>query len=94
MDLHELLTYELSSVTLSLFNLDGSMRKNAKSATMSWLEQDLSIEKLPSTDEETMVKVDFMAITHMVCTDKIDCGTFEDLSDILLSAQIGLVNRT
>ena len=70
------------------------MRKNAKSATMSWLEQDLSIEKLPSTDEETTVKVDFMAIAYMVCTDKLDCGTFEDLSDILLSAQIGLVNRT
>ena len=72
MDLHELLSYELSSVPLLLFNLDGSMRKNAKSATISWLEQDFSMEKLPSKYEETMVKVDLMAITHMVCTDKLD----------------------
>ena len=42
------------------------------------------MEKLPSTDEETMLIVDLTAIIHMVCTDKLDCGTFGDLSDILL----------
>ena len=87
-DLHELLTYELSSIPLSLFNLDGSMRKNAKSATLSWLEQDLAMEKLPSTDEETMLIVDFMAIIHMVCADKLDCGAFGDLSALNILLRI------
>ena len=87
-DMHELLTYELSSVTLSLFNLDGSMRKNAKSATISWLDQDLAMEKLPSTNEETILSVDFMAIIHMVCADKLDCGAFGDLSALNILLRI------
>ena len=84
MDLHELLTYELSSVPHSLFNQDGSMRKISKVQLSPWLKQDLAKAKMSCADEETVIIVDFMEIVHMVCMDKLDCGTFGDLSEILL----------
>ena len=60
--------YELSSVPLSLFNIDGSMNKGVKSNLLHELEGKLpvTITSLPSCPN-TMWVLDFMAVIQMIC---------------------------
>ena len=44
----ELMKYELASVPLTLFCLDGSLKKTVKSAALEWLEADTAVPDLPS----------------------------------------------
>ncbi len=57
-DVRSLLKFELAPVPLSLFHLDGTMRKNNKSMTLSWMEDDHSQPSLPHTEEDTLLVVD------------------------------------
>ena len=45
--IQELMKYELASVPLTLFCLDGSLRKTVKSAALEWLEADTAVPDLP-----------------------------------------------
>ena len=85
-DLETLFGYELSSVSLSLFNPDGMMRKCCKSDLLKELERDLAVDELEETDETTLTVIDFMVSVRMICTETSKCNTFDDLSDALLKA--------
>ena len=86
-DLETLFGYELSSVPLSLFNPDGTMRKCCKS---DLLERDLAVDELEETDETTLTVIDFMVLVRMICTETSKCNTFGDLSDAFLKAFTGM----
>ena len=78
-DLETLFGYELSSVPLSLFNPDKTMRKCCKSNFLKELERDLAVDELEETDETTMTVIDFMVFVRMICTETSKCNTFGDL---------------
>ena len=82
--------YELSSVPLSLFNPDGTMRKCCKSDLLKELERDLAVDELEETDETTLTVIDFMVLVRMICTETSKCNTIGDLSDALLKAVMGM----
>ena len=95
-NMQELLTYELAPVPLALFNLDGTLRKNRKSDTYSWLEGDLATADLPPpahADEPTLAVIDLMMLLRMVCTDTADCKTFGELSQSLFNTVLGLHSK-
>ena len=89
-DLETLFGYELSSVPLSLFNPDGTMRKCCKSDLLKELERDLAVDELEETDETTLTVIDFMVLVRMICSETSKCNTFCDLSDALLKAVMGM----
>ena len=84
-DLQNLFEYELSTVPLSLFNPDGTIRKSNKSQLLKEMERDSAIEELENIEEENLTIIDFMVIVRMICTDTSKCQTFEDLSETLLN---------
>ena len=83
-DLKTLFGYELSSVPLSIFNPDGTMRKCCKSDLLKELERDLAVNELEETDETTLTVIDFMVLVRMICTETSKYNTYGDLSDPLL----------
>ena len=85
-DFETLFGDEFSSVPLSLFNPDGTMRKCCKSDLLKELERDLAVDELEETDETTLTVIDFMVLVRMICTEASKCNTFGDLSDALLKA--------
>ena len=89
-DLETLFGYKLSSVPLSLFNLDGTMRKCCKSDLLKELERDLAVDELEETDETTLTAIDFMVLVRIICTETSKCNTFGDLSDALFKAVTGM----
>ena len=89
-DLETLFGYELSSVPLSLFNPDGTIRKCSKSDLLKKLERDLAVDELEETDETTFTVIDFMVLVRMICMETSKCNTFGDLSDALLKAVMGM----
>lgn len=84
-DIPSLLKYELALVPLTLFHLNGSMRKTDKSFGLDWIERDHSIAQLHGCSDCSMLVIDFMMILRTVCTDSIDCKTYGDLSIKLLN---------
>ena len=78
-DLQNLFEYELSTVPLSLFNPDGTIRKSNKSQFLKEIEWDSAIEELENIEEESPTIIDFMVIVRMICTDTSKWQTFEDL---------------
>ena len=85
-DISNLLKYELAPVPLTLFHLDGSLKKTAKNAALTWLhDEHLSIQELPPFQGKTFLIIDFMMLLRMVCTETNDCQTFGQLSDNLLN---------
>ena len=68
-DLETLFGYELSSVPLSLFNPDMTMRKFCKSDLFKELERDLAVDELEETDETTLTVIDFMVLVRMICME-------------------------
>ena len=89
-DLETLFGYELSSVPLSPFNPDGTMRKCCNSDLLKELERDLAVDELEETDETTLTVIDFMVLVRMICTETSKCNAFADLSDALLKAVTGM----
>ena len=76
--------YEFTSVPLTLFCLDGSLRKTAKSAAFEWLEADTAVPDLPRNFQgKTLYVIDFVMLLQMSCRGSTDCRTFGDLSDKL-----------
>ena len=89
-DLETLSGYELSSVFLSLFNPDGTIRKCCKGDLLKELERDLAVDELEETDETALTVIDFLVLERMICTETSKCNTFGDLSDALLKAVMGM----
>ena len=89
-DLETLFGYELSSVTLTLFNPDGTMRECCTSDLLKELESDPAVDELEETDETTLTVIDFMVLVKMICTETSKCNSFGDLSDALLKAVMGM----
>ena len=89
-NISELLQYELAPVLLSIFNLDGSLRKTQKSTILKWIEKDLSVPDFPASNEPTLAVIDLMMILRMVSTNTSECQTFGALSDDLLNIILGL----
>ena len=83
-DLETLFDYLLSAVPLSLLNPDGTMRKSCKSDLLKEIERDLANENLEDNEKITLTLIDFMVLTHMICTEASKCKTFGELSDALL----------
>ena len=82
--IQELMKYELASVPLTLFCLDGSLRKTVKSAALEWLEADTAVPDLPRNFQgKALYVIDFMMLLQMSCRGSTDCRTFGDLSDKL-----------
>ena len=92
-DIKSLLHYELTPVPLSLFNLDGTMRKTTKSVTMSWIEGQHAVKQLSHDEHPTLLVIDLMMLLRMICTDKSDCKTFGDISANVLSVILGMNYR-
>ena len=88
-NISELLQYELAPVPLSIFNLDGSLRKTQKSTILKWIEKDLSVPDLPGSNEPTLAVIDLMMLLRIVCPDTSECQTFGALSDDLLNIILG-----
>ena len=82
--------YELSSVPLTPFNPDWTMRKCCKSGLLKGLERDLAVDELEETDETTLTVIDFMVLVRMICMETSKCITFGDLSDALLKTVTGV----
>ena len=80
-----MLQYELAAVPLSIFDLDGSLRKTQKSTILKWIEKDLSVPDLPVLNEPTLAVIDLMMLLRLVCIDTSECQTFGALSDDLLN---------
>ena len=72
-NISELLQYELAPVTLSIFKLDGSLRKTQKSTILKWMEKYLSAPDLPVSNEPTLAVIDLMMLLRMVCIDTSEC---------------------
>ena len=84
-NLPSVLEYELASVPLTLFHLDGKMRKTTKSDTISVIEKGIAcLTELPPLDGDTLTVIDFMMIIRMICTEKLSCKTFGELSETIL----------
>ena len=82
--IQEPMKYELASVPLTLFCLDGSLRKTVKSAALERLEADTAVPDLPRNFQgKTLYVIDFMMLLQMFCRGSSDCRTFDDLSDKL-----------
>ena len=82
--IQELMKYELASVLLTLFCLDGSFRKTVKSAALVCLEADTAVPDLPRNFQgKTLYVIDFMMLLQMSCRGSTECRTFGDLSDNL-----------
>ena len=80
--IQELMKYELASVRLTLFCLDGSFRKTVKSAALVCLEADTAVPDLPRNFQgKTLHVIDFMMLLQMSCRGSTECRTFGDLSD-------------
>ena len=88
-DVRNVLTHELCPVPLSLFNLDGSMRKTNKSAILSCMEGDQTLKQLPTDENPSLLVIDLMMLLRMICTEKTDSRTFGDLSNKVLSSILG-----
>ncbi len=88
-DIKGIMEYELAPVPLSLFNLDGSMRKTAKNMTLTWMEKDYAVNTPPQSEEPTLFVVDFMMVLRMILSDTSCCKTFGELSDTILSVVLG-----
>ena len=66
--IQELMEYELSSVPLTLFCLDESLRKTVKSAALEWLEADTAVPDLPRNFQgKTLYVIDSMMLLQMSC---------------------------
>ena len=84
-NLPHILEYEPASVPLTLFHIDGHMSKSTKADSITVLEKDVRcLTELPRIECETMTVIDFMMLIRMICTDKLQCTTFGDLSTTLL----------
>ena len=82
--IQELMKYELASVPLTLFCLDGSFRKTVKSAALEWLEADTAVSDLPRNfQEKTLYVIDFLMLLQVSCRGSTECRAFGDLSDKL-----------
>ena len=92
-DIKTLLHYELAPVRLSLFNLDGTMRKTTKSVTLSSIEGQHAVKQLSHDEHPTLLVIDLMMLLRMICTDKSDCKTFGDISANVLSVIFGMNYR-
>ena len=68
-DLQNLFEFKLSTVPLSLFDTDGTLRKCNKSELLMEMEKDFAVEELADTEEESFTIIDFMVILRMICTD-------------------------
>ena len=80
--IQELMKYELASVPLTLFCLNGSLRKTVKSAALEWLEADTAVpDLLRNFQGKTLYVIDFMMLLQMSCRGSTDCRTFGGLSD-------------
>ena len=90
LDVWNLFQHELAPVPLTLFNLDGSMKKTQKSKSFTWLENGHATVDLPISTALTLGVVDLMILLWMVCTDSASCKTFRELSDQVLNVILGM----
>ena len=82
LDLKNVLSYELSPVSLSISTLSGNMRKTAKSKLLAELEIDTnSVKALPDYINSSAYIIDFMASLQISKKGKL--ATFSDLSEAL-----------
>ena len=80
--IQELMKYELASVPLTSFCLDGSFRKTVKSAALVCLEANTAVPDLPRNFQgKTLYVIDFMMLLQMSCRRSTECRTFGDLSE-------------
>ena len=84
-DLQNLFELELSTVPLSLFNTDGTIRKCNKSELIREMEKDFAVEELADIEEESLTIINFMVILRMNCIDTSKCQTFVYLFNALLN---------
>ena len=82
-DLHDVLSYELSPVPLSIAHLNGSTRKTAKSNLLKELMIDITIpDHLPDHDpSSTIYLIDFMVLVQSI--QKRESKTFRELAKVI-----------
>ena len=73
-DLETLFAYILSAVPLNVLYPD----------LLKETERELAIENLEDNVKITLTLIDFMVLTHMICTETSKCETFGELSDDLM----------
>ena len=79
-DVEELFSYELSSASSSLFNIDSSVVKCSKSKLLEELEKGQeTFETLPDEVKPATWIIDFMALIRMLLTESSDAKTFGEL---------------
>ena len=78
-DIQELLQYELTSTSFFLTK-DENLRKTTKSELMQELEKNItpSSIRVPHSEEDTMIVIDFMAYARKVPVKKLNLKTFGD----------------
>ncbi|MES9881199.1 MAG: hypothetical protein ABW185_10000 [Sedimenticola sp.] len=89
-DVRNLLKHELAPVPLSLFHLDGTMRKNNKSMTLSWIENDHAEQTISETEDQAILIIDLMMLLHMICATATLCKTFGDLSTTMFDMIVAM----
>jgi len=82
--------YDLRPVPLALFNLDGSMRKTTKSATLTWIEGKTAVKQLDQEENPELLVIDLMMLLRMICTEQSDCKTFGNVSGKVAAVVRGL----
>ena len=82
-DISQVLTYELSSIPLSITYMNGDMRKSQKSVLLKELEIDSEtiVERPAFAKNKTCEIVDLMGLVHLIRKD--DCKTFNDVCNKL-----------
>ena len=80
-----MLEFDLSTIPLSLFNTNGTIRKCNKSQPLREIEKGFAVEELADIKEELLTIIDFMVILRTIYTDSPKCQTFGDLSSTLLN---------
>jgi len=98
-DLAEVLQFELTSIPLSLFHLDGTMRKTSKSNLLKELELEAEpCKSIPEENTSSCSVIDFMAVTQSVtnfpsmktfgdlvsCIEKIILSSFKESSIVVI----------